>query len=590
METPRQMFLIQILNDENLRSPNYITVKVLQEIKKANCDLIIIIIQDGYSVKHFLNFIHENRILNTKANYIMLHDYRILNSEMLHIWNKILSCVLIKKIERDRKFENMSTWFELLTVPYPNIILRETFYGKLLNRWKYGKMQRRNVNFFNDKTTNLQGVRLKTAMYEHFPMVIKTSNSKPYKGIEYNILNAIQKKMNFKMKIYETSDSKIEKWGRQLPNESFTGLAGEIVYGRAHFVIGNLYANLFNLKIMDFSIAHSIECLTFLTPESSTDNSWKTLFAPFSGEMWACVISSQILIGLIFYYLKAQSAFLKDTFDDLSNCFLLTYSMLLLVSLSKMPKSWSLRVLAGWYWTYCLLIACTYRASFTAILANPPSRITVDSVRELSESGIKCGALGFNNKILFQDSFDEYVQKIGNYLEHVETTEGVTLRILKGDFAYFDNGYFLRYLRSNTKNEKTEKENLNADALHIMKSCVYKMPVSIGMEKNSPLKPRVDKYIRRLMEGGLLTKWLKEVIEDLPVEAEAPQEALMDLNKFWSSFVVLGIGYFLAFLALIYEHLHFKYIVQKHPLYDKFNPKKYYNFVRGKKQASNKRY
>lgn len=64
----------------------------------------------------------------------------------------------------------------------------------------------------------------------------------------------------------------------------------------------------------------------------------------------------------------------KDIFDDFSNCILLTYSMLLYVSLPKMPRNWPLRVLTGWYWMYCILLAVTYRASFTAILANPSAR------------------------------------------------------------------------------------------------------------------------------------------------------------------------------------------------------------------------
>lgn len=53
------------------------------------------------------------------------------------------------------------------------------------------------------------------------------------------------------------------------------------------------------------------------------------------------------------------------------NSALYTYSMLLLVSLPKLPTGWSLRVLTGWNWLYCLLVVTSYRASMTAILARP---------------------------------------------------------------------------------------------------------------------------------------------------------------------------------------------------------------------------
>lgn len=63
-----------------------------------------------------------------------------------------------------------------------------------------------------------------------------------------------------------------------------------------------------------------------------------------------------------------------DIFDSFGNCILYTYSMLLVVSLPRLPLSWSIRVLTGWYWIYCILVVVAYRASLTAILANPAPR------------------------------------------------------------------------------------------------------------------------------------------------------------------------------------------------------------------------
>lgn len=57
-------------------------------------------------------------------------------------------------------------------------------------------------------------------------------------------------------------------------------------------------------------------------------------------------------------------------FGDIINSSLYTFSMLLMVSLPKLPSGWSIRVLTGWYWLYCILVVVAYRASLTAILAN----------------------------------------------------------------------------------------------------------------------------------------------------------------------------------------------------------------------------
>lgn len=47
-----------------------------------------------------------------------------------------------------------------------------------------------------------------------------------------------------------------------------------------------------------------------------------------------------------------------------------------------------------------------------------------------------------------------------------------------------------------------------------MSDCIISTPVSIGLERNSPLKPRVDRFIQRVVEVGLVTKWLSDSTEE----------------------------------------------------------------------------
>jgi hypothetical protein len=129
--------------------------------------------------------------------------------------------------------------------------------------------------------------------------------------------------------------------------------------------------------------------------------------------MWAAVFVTLILVGFVFYALanyhchilspamnlQTNNAIMvqerskmndstavcvleegKETgaglylFSELENGILYTYGMLLLISLPKFPSGWSLRVLTGWWWIYCILLVVAYRASMTAILANPTPR------------------------------------------------------------------------------------------------------------------------------------------------------------------------------------------------------------------------
>lgn len=55
---------------------------------------------------------------------------------------------------------------------------------------------------------------------------------------------------------------------------------------------------------MDLSIPYTSQCLTFLTPEALTDNSWQTLILPFNGPMWGGVIFFLVCVGFVFYILE----------------------------------------------------------------------------------------------------------------------------------------------------------------------------------------------------------------------------------------------------------------------------------------------
>lgn len=136
--------------------------------------------------------------------------------------------------------------------------------------------------------------------------------------------------------------------------------------------------------------------------------------------------------------------------------------------------------------------------------------------------------------------------------------------VAEGKYAYYENEFTLREMRS--------KRNTYSDPhpLHIMKECAVNMPISIGLEKNSPLKPKLDKLLRRIIEAGLVSKWLSEAVRNIESSVDEPQEALMDLKKMYGAFVALGIGYFISIVALVGEIIYWKCVVVKSPLYDEY--------------------
>ena len=425
----------EVFEDE----PSERVQSMLIKMKEINCDFYIILITNGIQMKSFLKYADYHRLLNTRAKIVMLHDFRLFTSDTHFIWKRMIHVIFIRRCDINRKPR-----YELSTVPFPKRI-EDVFVTRVINFWTPTSRYRWRKKAFEDKSDQtLNGVKLSAVVLQHTPTVFKKvihrgegkEERAEYSGLEIDLIDTLSSVMNFTVEFYESIDSDREKWGQKLSDMNFTGLLGEMDAAQADFALGDLHYTMFHLDIMDLSTPYNTECLTFITPQLLTDTSWKTLIAPFSLGMWIGVLLSLSCIGIIFFAFSKfyviiistnksnkSSYFSRDFFDDISACILYTYSMLLLVSLPRLPLRWSVRVLTGWWWIYCVLVVVAYRAALTSILANPQPRVTIDTIEVLANSWVKCGAWGEENKNFFTMSSDPATQKVGTKLEHVDDAD-----------------------------------------------------------------------------------------------------------------------------------------------------------------------
>lgn len=403
---------------------------MLIAMKEIKCEFYVILVINGTQAAELLKYADDNRLLTTRAKILLLNDIRLFSPDLLFIWKRFINVIFIR--ECNTKFRN---WYEMSTVPFPAPI-QDVFVPKVINFWSPPNHYRWQKKKLDDKFDHhLNGLKLIVAILEHTPTVFKTTVSRgdiatvEYSGLEIDLIQTLSSAMNFSIEFYEPPDLD-EKWGRKVGNNNFTGLLRVMDEAQADAALGDLHYTMFNLGIIDLSLPYNIECLTFITPEQQNDNSWKTLLSPFGLGMWIGVLLSLGLVGIIFFTFSKSYVVIKNTsatrlvtkdfFDDLSACVLYTYSMILLVSLPRMPARWSVRVLTGWWWIYCILVVVAYRASLTSILANPQPRVTIDTLEVLGKSWLKVGAWGDQNKEFFTMSVDAAAQSIGTKLEHVD--------------------------------------------------------------------------------------------------------------------------------------------------------------------------
>ncbi|XP_034946197.1 glutamate receptor ionotropic, kainate 5 [Chelonus insularis] len=635
-------FTINLRENEEFNPPKQKINRTLIASKNSACDAYVILISNGCQVNELLQYAESERLLNTQSLFLLIHDTRLFTAEMKYLWNRITKSIFIRIFNNlnVRLGERMNNeWFNLETIRYP-LYSDSSIITYYVNTWYKGKFRYEKKNLFKKLNSfkDLQNQKLKVAIFEHIPAVTKYSrmfyeryhhSANKALGIEFEIIRLLSQKLNFKPIYYRPSDIETSKWGTPDGNGSYNGLLGEAVEAKAAFLLGDFYYTLQHYRLLELSYPYNTECLTFLTPEALTENSWKLLIVPLKLYSWIAIILILFLVAFtfrlfaVFYqnqimpfklYENQDSNNLKVVnkeksligvnnkvkglalFTDMQNSLLYTHSTLLQVSLPKLPEIWALRVFIGWWWLYCILVTVIYRASLTASLANPIGRVTIDTFTELARSSITVGSWGENKKEPFILSSDIELNKIGERFEIINNEEDAVARVANGTFGYYESVYVLKEARAkrqllNAMEKKKaieQNQNLIIDRdLHIMKECVIHMPISIGMDKNSPLKPVVDEIIRNIIENGLVEKWLSDVMEwskiaEIKTENVAPK-ALMDLKKLYGALIVLGVGCFVGLTTLLIENLHWKYIVVKNPEFDKYQMDLFYKKIKQKK-------
>ncbi|XP_039308034.1 ionotropic receptor 21a isoform X1 [Solenopsis invicta] len=605
---------IAVRDNEDFARPRRKIMRTLQHVRATGCDAYVILISNGLLTSRFLQYAEGERLINTRGYFLLLHDNRLFRPELHYIWNRIVNVVFIRQYNtfKYRSGERVPMErIDLYTVYYPSRI-RDFTEIKYIDTWQNGKLRYDN-NHYLPKTVNLHGNGLRIAIFEHIPAVTEASRdyyeqsattvSPKALGIEFELIRIISKAMNFKPNYYMPINIANERWGKVGDNDSYTGLLGEAVAENADFFLGDLYYTLQHLNYFDLSTPYNTECLTFLTPEALTDNSWKLLILPFRLSVWIVLLCTLILVGgafhvfALFYQkyigLRASLAHVETDeynsmrglylFTDLQNSMLYTYGMLLQVSLPRLPYAWTVRVFIGWWWIYSILAAVIYRASMTAVLSNPIAKVTIDTLAQLTKSSLAVGGWDEESKEFFLASSDPHSQEIGNKFELTENEEDAIDRVANGTFCYYENSYSLQHAsgkqifekQNNLQNITKSTESSIRYNLHIMQECVVHMPIALGLEKNSPLKPHVNLWVRRMVEIGLVQKWLSDVMEWSKInearQKSQSERAIVNLRKIYGAFTALGIGYLFSFVALLAEILHWKYVVLRDPRYDKYH-------------------
>lgn len=89
-------FVMRLNASEDLLKPPKQVELVLGAIKSSDCEVYFITLLNGWQAQRFLRYIYNTRSLNMQKKFILLHDSRLFERDMIHIWSVFVGTVFLK--------------------------------------------------------------------------------------------------------------------------------------------------------------------------------------------------------------------------------------------------------------------------------------------------------------------------------------------------------------------------------------------------------------------------------------------------------------------------------------------------------------
>ncbi|XP_069983153.1 probable glutamate receptor isoform X1 [Penaeus vannamei] len=429
----------------------------------------------------------------------------------------------------------------------------------LVDTWRRGRFLK-GRDLFPEKLDNLQGFPLRVATFEHPPSVVyQHDEDDPRKvldrlGVDMQIVQTLAGARNFSLEFTEVSHD--ELWGYELPNGTWLGLVGQVFYEKADVGACNMFLDLHRWRQVDYSVPYNFERGCFVAPAPKPLVNWQAPLLPFSGLTWASIAVALALCGGLLYAVVALSSQAElPEFRSVVHDYLYMAAAFTMRAPHIRPSQPPVRVYVGFVWLFCLILATAYSANLVAFLSSNQMSAPVDTLEQLSRSGLRIGGHAFW-KTQFSASIDPLVRDFSNVLESDVELSSLFDRVEGGEFALIENKQYLE-LQAGARFTYGSRTTIR-----IVPECLLPYSIGLAFQKNSPLKRNFDGVILRLFESGVLQKWKEEVVtfyrrqysgRKLDDEFANTRVRPLELTQLQGVFFVLGLGYVAAALALAGE-------------------------------------
>ncbi|KAG6795357.1 glutamate receptor ionotropic, kainate 2 isoform X1 [Apis mellifera caucasica] len=391
-----------------------------------------------------------------------------------------------------------------------------------------------------------------------------------YEGFCIDLIEEIAKLLNFKYEFELVPDGNYGTLNKE--TKQWNGLIRRLLDHDADLAICDLTITYERESAVDFTMPFMNLGISILyrKPEEKEPDLFSFL-SPLSTDVWIYMATAFLAVSIMLF-LQARMApgewdnphpcnpdpeELENNFD-LKNSMWLTVGSLMQQGSDILPKAPSIRMVAGMWWFFTLIMVSSYTANLAAFLTVDKMDNPIKGVEDLAkQTKIKYGAVaGGSTSTFFRDSNYSTYQRMWAAMQEARPSvftktndEGVDRVLKKRDYAF---------LMESTTIEYRMERNCDLDKVG---GLIDNKGYGIALPRNSPYRTPISGAILMLQEKGVLQdlkkKWWEERGGGLcsKTEVEPTSSSELGLANVGGVFLVLLIGCCGSFIIAVFEFL-----------------------------------
>lgn len=232
--------------------------------------------------------------------------------------------------------------------------------------------------------------------------------------------------------------------------------------------------------------------------------------------------------------------------DSFVNSFFDIIHLTLGYGILRNPDTLLLKFFIGTYLIYCLHINTIFQGKLSGVLTAPNLEPRLKTIEELADSNIIPAMVNYSFNE-FETCKTNVAKKLRQKAEVLQFGSNSSAKFFEyvsrnGSVTYLAYGnHFINLLSS-----KSSLYTITED------SCKTGFKCSFAFRRGIPVLLTMNQIIRGIREGGLVNKWLSDLMV-ISFEPNSPKHITLTIEHLKAAFILLGFGCSASFLVFIGE-------------------------------------